>query len=67
MHVRDILARLKVDGSHLKGHDSTSHRQCVHLTIPGNVTVNGKPGDEISGDLLRSIFRQAHWDWRSRR
>ncbi len=65
MKVRDILTRLKDDGWTLKGHVG-SHRQFVHPSKIGKVTVNGKPGDEIAGDLLRYIFRQAQWDWRER-
>lgn len=65
MKVRDILTRLNDDGWALKG-QTGSHRQFVHPTKIGKVTVNGKPGDEITGDLLRFIFRQAQWDWRER-
>lgn len=65
MKVRDIITRLNDDGWRLKGQVG-SHRQFVHATKPGKVTVNGKPGDEIKGDLLRFIFRQAQWDWRTR-
>ena len=64
--VRDILDRLHADGWRLKT-QSGSHRQFVHAAKPGKVTVNGKPGDEIAGDLLRYLFRQAQWDWRTRR
>lgn len=64
--VRDILRRLTDDGWTLKT-QTGSHRQFGHPTRPGKVTINGKPGDEISGDLLRFIFQQAQWDWKSRR
>jgi predicted RNA binding protein YcfA (HicA-like mRNA interferase family) len=65
MKVRDIIRRLSDDGwtqTSQKG----SHRHFTHLTKPGKVTVNGHPGDDITGDLLRSIFRQAQLDWNSR-
>jgi predicted RNA binding protein YcfA (HicA-like mRNA interferase family) len=64
--VRDILDRLHADGWRLKAQQG-SHRQFVHAEKPGKVTVNGKPGDEITGDLLRYLFRQAQWDWHTRR
>ncbi|MYD88343.1 MAG: type II toxin-antitoxin system HicA family toxin [Acidobacteria bacterium] len=35
------------------------HHQFRHPTKPGKVTVKGQPGDEISGALLASIWRQA--------
>ena len=65
MKVRDLLSRLHHDGWRMKTQVG-SHRQFVHPSKPGKVTVNGKPGDEIDGDLLRYIFRQAQWDWRAR-
>lgn len=38
-----------------------SHRQFVHKTKKGKVTVNGKPSDTLSQELLNSIFKQAEW------
>jgi predicted RNA binding protein YcfA (HicA-like mRNA interferase family) len=62
MKVRDILKRLADEGWQEKArHSGSSHRQFVHPSRPGKVTVNGKPSDEISGFLLNSIFKQAGW------
>ena len=58
MKVRDITKRLKADGwYYVKSRGD--HHQYRHLTKPGKVTVKGRPGDEISGMLLASIWRQA--------
>jgi predicted RNA binding protein YcfA (HicA-like mRNA interferase family) len=65
MKVRDILKRLAEDGWTQVGQKG-SHRQFAHSTKPGKVTVNGQTGEDIQGGLLRSIFRQAGWDWQSR-
>jgi predicted RNA binding protein YcfA (HicA-like mRNA interferase family) len=58
MKVRDILKRLAEDGWMLKNTEG-SHRQFTHAVKLGKVTVNGKPGDDIQGWLLRSIWKQA--------
>jgi len=58
MKVRDILKRLAEDGWVLKT-TAGSHRQLTHSTKPGKVTVSGKPGDDIQGWLLASIWKQA--------
>jgi len=36
-----------------------SHRQFVHPSKSGRVTVPGKPGDDLTHDLINSIYRQA--------
>jgi predicted RNA binding protein YcfA (HicA-like mRNA interferase family) len=36
-----------------------SHRQYVHPTKPGRVTVPGKPGDDLAPGTLASIYKQA--------
>lgn len=38
-----------------------SHRQFKHSTKKGRVTVNGKPSDTLTQELLNSIFKQAGW------
>ncbi len=38
-----------------------SHRQFKHPAKQGKVTVNGKPSDTLSRELLNSIFKQASW------
>lgn len=65
MKVRAILKRLQDEGWELKTQRG-SHRQFTYPARAGKVTVNGKPGAEVKGDLLRSLFRQAGWDWRTR-
>lgn len=36
-----------------------SHRQYLHASKPGRVTVAGKPGDDIHPKTLTSILHQA--------
>ena len=43
-----------------------SHHQFRHPTRPGRVTVK-HPDAEIALGTLRSIFRQAGWDWTARK
>lgn len=60
----EIMSRLKEDGGGLvriKG----SHHQLKHAEKPGRVTVR-HPTKDYPLDTLRSIFRQAGWDWRTR-
>lgn len=59
--VKEILKMLKEDGWYLSKHNGTSHRQFKHPTKKGKVTVNGKPSDTLSQELLNSIFKQAGW------
>ena len=58
--VRQVIDLLKRDGWIL---DRTKgdHRQFVHLTKPGTVTVSGQMNDELSQFLLNSIWKQAGW------
>ncbi|MEX2141369.1 MAG: type II toxin-antitoxin system HicA family toxin [Pirellulales bacterium] len=58
MKVRDLIRELRKDGWVL---DRTrgSHRQFVHPTKPGIVTVSGHEGDDVPIGTMRSIFRQA--------
>jgi len=58
MTVREILKMLRKDGWYID-HWTGSHRQMEHPTKPGNVTVAGKPKDDINPKTLRSILRQA--------
>ena len=58
MQVRDVLRRLKDDGwtiSRTKG----SHRQFVHATKPGTVTVSGHESHDVHPKTLGSIWRHA--------
>lgn len=58
--VREILKMLGDDGWYLAKQNG-SHRQFKHLTKSGKVTVNAKPSDTLSQELLNSIFKQAGW------
>jgi predicted RNA binding protein YcfA (HicA-like mRNA interferase family) len=58
MTVRQILRILRKDGWYID-HQTGSHRQLQHRTKPGNVTVAGKPADDINPKTLKSILRQA--------
>ena len=57
--VSAIIETLKKDGWYLDKHEGTSHRQFKHPTKKGKVTINGKPSDDRSGFLLKSIERQS--------
>lgn len=58
--VSDVLKMLKMDGWYLYNQKG-SHRQFKHPINKGKVTINGKPGDNLSQFLLNSIFKQAGW------
>ncbi len=58
MKVRDILKRLRADGWLIRNQEG-SHRQFVHPTKLGKVTVAGHESDEIPPKTLRSIMKQA--------
>jgi predicted RNA binding protein YcfA (HicA-like mRNA interferase family) len=49
---------LAYDGWVLKNQEG-SHRQFVHPTKPGKVTVPGHPGVDIPAGTLSSILKQA--------
>jgi len=53
-----ILSKLNDDGWFIV-HQKGSHRQFKHPTKKGKVTVNGKPSDDVCGDLLKSIEKQS--------
>jgi predicted RNA binding protein YcfA (HicA-like mRNA interferase family) len=56
--VRDVLKELRKDGWILRNQEG-SHRQFVHPTKSGKVTVAGHESDEVPPKTLRSILRQA--------
>lgn len=60
LKVSEIIKRLEKDGWYLKAQKG-SHRQFKHPTKAGKVTINGKPSDTLSQELLNSIFKQAGW------
>jgi predicted RNA binding protein YcfA (HicA-like mRNA interferase family) len=56
--VRDILKLLEKDGwAHVRTRGS--HRQFKHPVKSGQVTVAGKPKDELAPGTLNSILKQA--------
>jgi predicted RNA binding protein YcfA (HicA-like mRNA interferase family) len=62
---REVMKMLEVDGWVLAGIDG-SHHQFKHPTKPGRVTVP-HPAKDIPIGTLRSIYRQAGWDWKTRK
>jgi len=58
MQVRDVLKNLRDNGwtvDRMRG----SHRQLVHPTKAGLVTVSGHKSDDVHPKTLKSIWRQA--------
>lgn len=62
MSPRDIVRRLEADGWFLKRKGPGDHRQYAHPQKPGKVTVDMGSRDIPTG-TLRSVFRQAGWEW----
>lgn len=62
MTPKDILRRLRSEGWAVSRKGPGDHVQLVHPTKPGKVTVD-MGAREIPIGTLRSIFRQAGWDW----
>ncbi len=58
MKVRDLLRELVRDGWVLKNQEG-SHRQFVHYSKPGKVTVAGHPSEEMDPKTKKSILKQA--------
>lgn len=58
MKVRDVLKMLRGDGWQLKIQQG-SHRQFVHPTKQGKVTVAGHESDEMPPKTMGSIMKQA--------
>ena len=56
--VREILKRLRDDGWVLD-RQRGSHRQFVHPTKPGTVTVAGPPNKDLHPGVERAILKQA--------
>lgn len=58
MKVRELLKRLKKDGWEI---DRTrgSHRQMVHPSERGTVTVSGHLTDDVHPKTLKSVLKQA--------
>jgi predicted RNA binding protein YcfA (HicA-like mRNA interferase family) len=62
MTVRQILKILRKDGWYVD-HQTGSHRQLHHPTKPGNVTVAGKPKDDINPNTLTEVDLEASRPW----
>jgi predicted RNA binding protein YcfA (HicA-like mRNA interferase family) len=58
--VSEILKMLSDDGWILITQQG-SHRQFKHPAKKGKVTVNKKPNETLSQEILNSIFKQAGW------
>jgi predicted RNA binding protein YcfA (HicA-like mRNA interferase family) len=59
---REIAARLRREGWVVKRKGPGDHVQYAHPDKPGKVTIDmGVPTIPIG--TLRSIYRQAGWDW----
>ena len=59
-----IINRLKREGWRNVG-GRGSHQNFAHPTKPGRVTVP-HPRKDLYVRTIRSIYRQAGWDWRNR-
>jgi predicted RNA binding protein YcfA (HicA-like mRNA interferase family) len=59
---REIAARLRADGWTIKRRGPGDHVQYVHPTKSGKVTLD-MGADPIPTGTLRSIYRQAGWQW----
>jgi predicted RNA binding protein YcfA (HicA-like mRNA interferase family) len=59
---RDVAKMLRADGWMLKKRGPGDHVQYAHPTRPGKVTLDMGAGTIPTG-TLRSIYRQAGWDW----
>lgn len=59
---REVMSRLRAEGWFVARKGPGDHLQFKHPTKPGRVTVDaGEP--EIPTGTLRSIYRQAGWEW----
>ena len=58
MKVRDIIRLIEEDGWRFHSQRG-SHRQYVHATKRGRVTLAGKPGEEMHPKTFVDILRQA--------
>lgn len=57
---KEVIKMLEDDGWYLKKIKG-DHRQFVHPTKKGKVTVNGALSKEMSQENLNSIWKQAGW------
>jgi predicted RNA binding protein YcfA (HicA-like mRNA interferase family) len=59
---RDVLAKLRQDGWREARKGPGDHVQFRHPTKPGRVTIDTGAREQTTG-TLRSIYRQAGWEW----
>jgi predicted RNA binding protein YcfA (HicA-like mRNA interferase family) len=62
---KEIIRRLVDDGWRLDRVEG-SHHQFRHPARPGRRVTLPHPVKDIPPGTLRSIFRQAEWDWKRR-
>lgn len=61
-NTRHVTARLRQDGWTIARKGPGDHVQYKHATRPGRVTID-MGAREIPTGTLRSIYRQAGWEW----
>jgi predicted RNA binding protein YcfA (HicA-like mRNA interferase family) len=59
---RDLVAKLMQDGWQVARKGPGDHVQYRHPTKPGRVTIDTGAREQTPG-TLRSIYRQAGWEW----
>lgn len=59
---RDVIARLLADGWYVARKGPGDHVQYRHPNRQGRVTIDTGSREQTTG-TLRSVFRQAGWDW----
>lgn len=59
---RQVTGKLLADGWYVKRRGPGDHVQFAHKKKPGKVTIDTGVR-EIKTGTLRSIYRQAGWDW----
>ncbi|MGV8839029.1 MAG: type II toxin-antitoxin system HicA family toxin [Bauldia sp.] len=59
---REVATLLRADGWQVKRRGPGDHVQYAHPTKPGKVTLD-MGSDPIPVGTLRSIYRQAGWQW----
>lgn len=62
LKAREVAKMLLADGWAVKRKGPGDHVQYAHQTKPGKVTLD-MGSDPIPVKTLRSIYRQAGWDW----
>jgi predicted RNA binding protein YcfA (HicA-like mRNA interferase family) len=59
---RDVVAKLLADGWIVARKGPGDHVQYRHPAKPGRVTIDSGSREQTTG-TLRSIYRQAGWEW----